>query len=95
MALLLVPAAITTFGLRLRPGGPAGVKIAAVGLAFKTSYQGEVGAVNGLCAAIPRGSTVLFISGDIAGRLAQVVRGMCGSPTADVHPRPATLSRTC
>ena len=93
VALLLVPAAITTFGLRLRPGGPAGVKIAAVGLAFKTSYQGEVGAVNGLCAAIPRGSTVLFISGDIAGRLAQVVRGMCGSPTADVHPRPATLEQ--
>jgi hypothetical protein len=92
VALLVVPAAITTFGLRLRSGGPAGVRLAAVGLAFKTSYQGEAAAVNGLCAAIPRGSTVLFLSGGIAGNLAQVVRGMCGDPTADiVDPRPAAV----
>ena len=94
VALLVLPAAITTFGLRLRSGGPAGVRLAAVGLAFKRSYQGEAGAVNGLCAAIPRGSTVLFLSGGIAGNLAQVVRGMCGDPTADVvDPRPAAVGQ--
>jgi hypothetical protein len=94
VALLVLPAAITTFGLRLSSGGPAGVRLAAVGLAFKTSYQGEAGAVNGLCAAIPRGSTVLFLSGGIAGNLAQVVRGMCGDPTADiVNPRPAAVGQ--
>jgi hypothetical protein len=94
VALLLVPVAITTFGLKLRSGGPAGVRLAAVGLASRRSYQGEVGAVNGLCAAIPRGSTVVFLSGGIAGRLAPVVRGMCGDPTAEINvPRPATVRR--
>jgi hypothetical protein len=94
VVLLVAPAVITTFGLRLRSGGPVGVKVAAVGLAFKTSYQGEVGAVNGVCAAIPRGSSVLFISNDIEGRLAQVVRGMCGVPVADViHPHPAAVEK--
>ena len=94
VVLMLAPAVITTFGLRLRSGGPAGVKVAAVGLAFKTSYQGEVGAVNSMCAQIPHGASVLFISSDIAGRLAQVVRGMCGEPVADiVHPHPASIER--
>jgi hypothetical protein len=94
VVLLLAPPAITTFGLKLRSGGPAGVKVAAVGLAFRTSYQGEIGAVNGMCAAIPRGSTVLFVSGGIAARLDQVVRGMCGDPTADiVDPHPATIEQ--
>jgi len=94
VALLVGPATITTFGLQLRSGGPAGVRLAAVGLAFKTSYQGEVGAVDGLCAAIPRGSTVLFLSGEIATRLAQVIRGMCGDPTAEIiKPRPAVVEQ--
>jgi hypothetical protein len=94
VVLLLGPAAITTFGLKLRSGGPVGVKVAAVGLAFKTSYQGEIGAVNGMCAAIPHGSSVLFISGGIAGNLAQVVRGMCGDPVADInHPRFTTVEQ--
>jgi hypothetical protein len=94
VVVLVAPAAITTFGLRLRSGGPVGVKVAAVGLAFETSYQGEIGAVSGMCAAIPRGSSVLFISSGIAGRLAQVVRGMCGDPVADItHPRPATVEQ--
>ena len=91
VALLLAPAAVTTFGLKLRSGGPVGVKVAAVGLAFKTSYQGEIGAVNGLCAAIPRGSPVLIISGGIAGKVAQVIRGMCGNPVAEI-PRPRHAS---
>ena len=94
VVLLVAPAVITTFGLKLRSGGPAGVKVAAVGLAFKTSYQGEIGAVSGLCAAIPPGSSVLIISGGIAGKLAQVIRGMCDTPTADINrARPATVTR--
>jgi hypothetical protein len=94
VVLLVAPATITSFGLKLRSGGPAGVKVAAVGMAFRTTYAGEIGAVDGLCAAIPRGSTVLFITGGIAGRLAEVVRGMCGNPTADIsHPRPATVEQ--
>jgi hypothetical protein len=37
---------------------------------------------------------VLFNSGEIAGRLAQVVRGMCGDPTANIiSPRTATVEQ--
>jgi hypothetical protein len=81
-ALLLVPAAITTFGLRISGGG-----IAAEGLAFKTTYQGEIGAVDQMCAAIPRGSSVLLLSGTAGNWLPGLVRGMCGDPAAVVVPR--------
>ncbi len=87
VALLLLPAAVTTFGLRARPGGPVGIKLAAVGLAFKTTYGGEIAAVNGMCAAIPGDASVVFIDsggGGASDRLAEVVRGMCGVPTASI-----------
>ncbi len=42
---LLLPAATTTFGLRLRSGGPSGTRLVAHGLAFRTTYAGEVAAV--------------------------------------------------
>jgi hypothetical protein len=86
-AVLLLPAAVTTFGLRVRSGGPAGIRLAAVGLAFKTTYGGEIPAVNGMCAAIPRDASVVFIDsggGGAADRLTEVVRGMCGVPVADI-----------
>jgi hypothetical protein len=94
VALLLVPAAITTFGLKVRSGGPVGVRLAAVGLAFKISYQGEIPAVDRMCAAIPRGATVVFIDLGDADKLAQVVRGMCGNPTGDInHPLHAPVEQ--
>jgi hypothetical protein len=94
VVLLAAPAAITTFGLRVRSGGPAGVKVTAAGLAFKTSYQGEIGAVNRMCAAIPPDSSVVFISSGIAAKLAQVVRGTCGVPTAHIiHTRSAVVEQ--
>src|SRR5215831_16247422 len=52
-ALLLVPPAVTTFGLGIRHGGPLGVRPVAHGLAVKRTYAGEIAAVNRLCAAIP------------------------------------------
>ncbi len=82
VALLVVPAIITTFGLRVRPGGPVGIRLAAEGLAFKKTYQGEVAAVDRMCAAIPRGSSVVFLSGAPADWLTEAVRGMCGDPAA-------------
>jgi hypothetical protein len=86
-AALLLPAAITTFGLAVRQGGPLGIRLTAHGLAFRRTYQGEIQAVDRLCAAIPPGSSVVFIAdsghSDYAGkRLAEVVRGMCGDPVA-------------
>jgi hypothetical protein len=87
VVILLLPATITTFGLRARPGGPVGIRIAAVGLGFKTTYGGEIPAVNALCAAIPHDASVVFIDsggGGEGSRLTEVVRGMCGVPVADI-----------
>jgi len=90
--LLAVPATITTFGLKARPGGPVGIKVVAVGLAFKRTYQGEIQAVDGMCAAIPRNSSVVFLPGVTANWLPEVVRGMCGDPVAVANnARPATV----
>ena len=83
---LVLPAAITTFGLRLVSGGPVGIRLTANGLADKRTYEGEIAAVDRMCAAIPRDASVVFIGGSDGGgasRLTQVVRGMCGVPTAD------------
>jgi hypothetical protein len=85
LALLVLPPAITSFGLRLASGGPAGIRLAAVGLAVKKTYQGQIPAVDGMCAAIPRGSTVVFISRGDGDKLSQVVRGMCGDPAAEIY----------
>jgi hypothetical protein len=83
---LVLPASMTTFGLGVKTGGPLGITLTADGLAFKTTYGGELGAVYGMCAAIPKGSSVVIIDGPVADRLAETVRGMCGDPTARVMP---------
>jgi hypothetical protein len=83
LALLLVPATITTFGLRLRNGG-----LVAEGLAFKKTWQGEVAAVSGMCAAIPGDASVVFIdsgNGGASDRLAEVVRATCGVPVGSLN----------
>ncbi len=72
-AVLVLPAAVTTFGL---PGGN--------GLAFKTAYSGEITAVDRMCAAIPRGSAVVSIDDPTTRRFTEVVRGMCGVPAASI-----------
>jgi hypothetical protein len=82
VALLVVPAAITTFGLRIKNGG-----LVAEGLAFKRTYAGEIQAVNGMCAAIPRNASVVFIdssNGGASDRLAEVVRATCGVPVGSI-----------
>jgi hypothetical protein len=84
-AALVLPATITTFGLHVNTGGPVGVRLTSDGLAMKRTYQGEIGAVNRLCGALPANATVIFIvsGGSRAGNeLAEVVRGMCDKPSA-------------
>ena len=81
---LLLPTAATTFGLKLERG-PAGVSLVAHGLAFKTTYRGEVAAVQKLCAAIPPRSAVIIVSPLLSGRWTEVVRGMCDVPVVRVN----------
>jgi hypothetical protein len=86
--LLLVPAAISAFGISIRHGGPLGVKPVAHGLALKRTFTGQVAALYGLCdrlhAAGPNVS-VIMVDGPMADRISQVVRGMCGVPVARYH----------
>jgi hypothetical protein len=78
---MIIPAVITDFGLSLHTGGPGGIRLTADGLADKVTFGGEVAAVHRMCAAIPPGSSVLFVGGD-GLQLAPVVRGVCGEPAA-------------
>lgn len=79
---LLLPAATTSFGLRLQRGGPVGIRLAADGLAFKPTYRGQVKAVDQLCVAIPRDSSVVILTPVIGSQYSEVIRGMCGDPAA-------------
>jgi hypothetical protein len=88
---LVLPAAVTSFGLGIAAGGPLGVRPVAHGLAVKRTYAGEIAAVDRMCAAIPRGSSVVIIDGRTGAWFAQVVRGMCGEPTAWMDRRPASV----
>jgi hypothetical protein len=97
VAALVLPAAVTTFGLKVKGGGPVGIRLTAHGLATARTYQGEIAAVNRLCAAIPRDASVVFLGGTNGGdasRLTQVVRGICGVPAAHISsPRPQGVER--
>jgi hypothetical protein len=88
-AALVLPAAVTSFGLGIASGGPLGVRPVAHGLALKRTYAGEIAAVDRMCAAIPPHSSVVIIDGQTAAWFSQVVRGMCGEPTAWMDPHPA------
>jgi hypothetical protein len=91
-AALVLPAAATTFGLGIGHGGPMGIRLTADGLAFKTTYRGEIAAVDRMCARIPSRSSVVIIDPRIARRLPEVIRGMCGQPVARLlHPRPSSV----
>jgi hypothetical protein len=91
---LVLPATITTFGLHVQHGGPVGARLTADGLAAKRTYEGEIPAVNKLCAALPPDSSVIFIvsgASRVGNELAEVVRGMCDQPSAiwmdpSLHP---------
>jgi hypothetical protein len=90
---LVLPAAVTSFGLGVATGGPLGVRPVAHGLALKRTYAGEIAAVNRMCAAIPPRSSVVIIDAQTAAWFAQVVRGMCGEPAAWMELRPASVQQ--
>jgi hypothetical protein len=91
-AALVLPAAMTTFGLGVTQGGPLGIRPTADGLGLQATYAGEIAAVDHMCAAIPRGSSVVFVDSLLGDWLAENVRAMCGLPAARIpSPRRATV----
>ena len=85
-AALLLPAAFTTFGLTFS---------GANGLATKTTYSGEIAAVDHLCAAIPANASVVVVNYATASRFVQLIRGMCGVPAARLFlPEPSSVQAT-
>jgi hypothetical protein len=81
-AALILPAVKTSFGIGVQSGRSVGYRLSANGLAEKVTSKGEIRAMNKLCAAIPRDSSVVFVSYQLYRNMGQVVRGMCGVPTA-------------
>ena len=79
-------------------GGSAGTgasassrKLAVRGMALRATYAGEKDAVSGLCSAIGPSASVVIVDGPTALAFTQVVRGMCGMPTARMDGAPSSL----
>ncbi len=58
--------------------------VVSIGTAFTPTERGETAAVEHLCAALPRDASVLIIERVTGARFTQLVRGMCGVPTAQL-----------
>ena len=96
VAAMLVPTVATTFGLGVTHSGASGSLrvVAQEGMALKRIGAGQLDAVSGLCGRIPRNASVIIVDASTADQFAQVVRGMCGVPTAWMAPQPAASVRT-
>jgi hypothetical protein len=79
---LLVPPVQTTFGFGIAHGGSKGTRLVSHGLAFERTYLGELVAMDDVCGAIPANSSVLITNLGTARSFTQVIRAMCGVPTA-------------
>ncbi len=90
---LLLPTAVTTFGIGVARTADGRVRLSANGLASKRTDTAEIGVVNSVCRAIGRDASVLIIDPLTADRFTQVVRGMCGVPAARLDsPTPAAVA---
>jgi hypothetical protein len=78
VASMLIPTALSTLDL----GATKANGLSAHGMAFRKIGAGELTAVNGLCRAIGPDAAVVILDSLTADRFAQVIRGMCGTPTA-------------
>jgi hypothetical protein len=82
-ASLLIPTALTTLDLSFTKANG----LDAHGMAFRAIGPGEITAVSKLCQQIGPGASVVILDSLTADRFAQVVRGICNTPTAILsHP---------
>jgi len=77
-----LPAAVTTFDPGYTGAGKSAKHLAVRGMALRATYGGEQAAVAGLCSAIGPSASVIIVDRTTASSFTQVVRGMCGMPTA-------------
>jgi hypothetical protein len=91
-AAMLLPTVATTFGLGLSHTGSSGSlrPVVQEGMALDHLGAGQVDAVSAMCQRIPRNATVVIVDSQTAAQFAQVVRGMCGVPTASTTARPVS-----
>jgi hypothetical protein len=82
---IFLPPMIGNFGLGLKTGGPLGIMPYSDGLALQRTYVGEIAAVDAICQAIPKDSSVLIADYTLNQQFGQAIRGMCGVPTAGVQ----------
>jgi hypothetical protein len=87
---LLLPTALTTFGIGVASSGPP-KSASSGGLALHRAARGEEYAVGQLCTAIGPGASVVIVNPRIADEFAQLVRGICDTPTA-VMNRPSPFA---
>ncbi|HEY8042997.1 MAG TPA: hypothetical protein VIF35_01920 [Streptosporangiaceae bacterium] len=77
---MVVPTAVTTFGISLSHIGTGRSTPVATGVGVKRTGAGQAAAVQGLCGAMSARMSVLFLDRLAASEFAQAVRGMCGVP---------------
>ncbi len=95
VAAMLVPTVATTFGLGVSHTTTGGLRLVTQeGMALKRIGAGQSEAVSGLCARIPRNGSVIIVDVPTAAQFAQVVRGMCGVPTAWMSRQPVASVQT-
>ena len=84
-ASLLIPPALTNLDLGFaRNSSGSGSHLSAHGMAFRTIGAGELTAVNKLCTAIGPDASVVIVDSLTADRFAQLIRGLCDTPTAQL-----------
>ena len=86
-ASMLIPTALTTLDISVTKTNG----VDAHGMAFRKIGTGEITAIGKLCRNIPPGSSVVILDQLTADRFAQVVRGICNTPTA-ILSHPGALS---
>jgi hypothetical protein len=89
VASMLIPTALTTLDLGVTSKG-----VTAHGMAFRKVGAGELTAVSGLCRAIGPDASVVILDPLTADRFAQVIRGICGTPTAVLDRQNPTTLKT-
>lgn len=82
VAALVVPPTATLFGIGARPASSPVLRPARGGLAVLRTSAGQMAAVAQVCAVLPQDSSVLLLDQVSAREFTQVIRGMCGVPTA-------------